>query len=261
MLPPDDPPEAPGPGQAERATPPQAGTPDPRDPVRLILRVGAMPGWSRRPAAVPAGTTRAAAAPHGHTRRASPDPRRPATGRPPAGSRRRAQRPGKPVTHHQPRPRPAGAADAPLRRLDDEILVDHFQFYLVDAHGSDHWPRLQMMPIPFLETAAGVVKFHSRATDHYAAVRMEAWTHEPPPPPGVWDIAREVTLPVASGQVTLWQLMGGRSKSDQPFPLGRPGRYWLRAHARGRRTAHALGPATWRHGVEQYLLQFWPTPR
>jgi hypothetical protein len=249
-------------GQAKRATPLPAATPGPGDhQARLVLRVGVMPGRSVDPRlslrerrelllrrmGMPAEQARTLAAQPPAAPQPEPDEE-------PSDL-------GTPVTYHRSRPRPAGAAETPLRRLDDEVLVDHFQYYLVDAHGSDHWPRLLTMPIPFLETAAGVVKFHSEATDHYAAVRLEAWTHEPPPPPGAWDVAREVTLPVASGQVSLWQLMGGRSKSDQPFTLGRPGRYRLRVHARGRGTAQALGPATWRHGVEQYLLQFWPTPR
>jgi hypothetical protein len=168
---------------------------------------------------------------------------------------------GQAPTYHKTRRLPAGSLDVPLRRADDEVLVDHFQFYLVDARGHDRWPRLGTTPTPFLETAYGVVMFHSAATDHHAAVRLEAWTHEPPAPPGVWEAAREVTLPVASGTVALWQLMGGRSASNQAFTLGPPGRYRLRAHCRGRTAAQALGPVTWRHGVEQYLLQFWPAQR
>jgi hypothetical protein len=165
---------------------------------------------------------------------------------------------GQPPTYRKARRLPAGSLDVPLRRADDEVLVDHFQFSLVDAWGHDHWPRLGTTPIPFLETADGVVKFSSAATDHHAAVRLEAWTHEPPAPPGAWEAAREVTVPVASGTVALWQLMGGRSASDLAFTLGPPGRYQLRVHCRGRAAAQALGPATWRHGVERYLLQFWP---
>jgi len=166
--------------------------------------------------------------------------------------------PGEPVTYQDPRPMPAGSVDVPLHSMDDEICVDHFQFYLLDPQGSHKWPRPGTAPTPFLEAASSTVGVHSRATDHYAAVRLEAWTHEPPAPPEAWDVAREVTLVAPSGQVTLWQLMGGRSASDRDFTLGRPGRYRLRAHGRGRTAAQALGPVTWLHGVEQYLIQFWP---
>jgi hypothetical protein len=66
---------------------------------------------------------------------------------------------GQPPTYHKTRRLPAGSLDFPVRRADDEILVDHFQFYLVDARGNDHRPRLGTTPIPFLETAAGVVNY------------------------------------------------------------------------------------------------------
>jgi hypothetical protein len=257
MSPADDPAGVPGSTPPEPGGAPQRGTPARGGGVRIVLRVGAArgrffdPGLSAqerhelllRRMGMPAERARAIAA------------------QPPSDPDPEPDEPsdlGQPPTYRKARRLPAGSLDVPLRRADDEVLVDHFQFSLVDAWGHDHWPRLGTTPIPFLETADGVVKFSSAATDHHAAVRLEAWTHEPPAPPGAWEAAREVTVPVASGTVALWQLMGGRSASDLAFTLGPPGRYQLRVHCRGRAAAQALGPATWRHGVERYLLQFWP---
>jgi hypothetical protein len=257
----DDPAGAPDSTPPEPGSAPQPGTPEHPDEVRIVLRVGAArgpffdPGLSAeqryelllRRMGMPAERARAIAAQPPTDPHPQPDDEPSDTGQPP--------------TYHKTRWLPAGSLDIPVRRADDEILVDHFQFYLVDARGNDHWPQLGTTPIPFLETAHGVVKISSAATDHHAAVRLEAWTHEPPAPPEAWEAAREVTLPVASGTLALWQLMGGRSASDLAFTLGPPGRYRLRAHCRGRTAAQALGPATWRHEVEHYLLQFWPIDR
>jgi len=160
----------------------------------------------------------------------------------------------------------SGHGQSPRRLVCHEINVDSSQFLLQDAHTHlqceqqgtvDTWIQLSEHGIAFL----------SAAQYHYAWVRMEAWEDEPPALPGLWEITSELTIAPHSGIVMLVELVGGWSASLELMPGKEPGcPYRMRASCRGRETLAEFFTRQWEdeeedpipHGLEQYLLQFWP---
>jgi Leucine rich repeat len=161
----------------------------------------------------------------------------------------------------------SGHGQSPRRLVCHEINVDYSQFLLQDAHTHleceqqgtvDNWIQISEHGIVFL----------SAAQYHYAWVRMEAWEDEPPAVPGSWEMRSELTIIPHSGIVMLAELMGGWSASLELLPGKEPGcPYRMRASCRGRETLAEFFTIQWEddeeedpipHGLEQYLLQFWP---
>jgi hypothetical protein len=149
----------------------------------------------------------------------------------------------------------------PLAAQEDEILVEYRQFGLVDEKAEGSFNSLGVAE-EGIRVGAGRAAFLSDGNDHYAAVRFESWSHEPPAPPPPWDVEEGVdeVIDLPSGVVRLWELVGG--PSPNAFAVGPPGAYRLRVHVRSFMTAVLNGEVDpdemFAHGAEQWLLRFWP---
>ncbi|MET9229142.1 hypothetical protein [Lentzea sp. NPDC003310] len=89
---------------------------------------------------------------------------------------------------------------------------------------------------------------------HYASVRVEAWTAEPPTQDG-WGVPQEVALRLDEGSVELWELGAGHATAG-PLVLGFDGDVRARGYRRGGREVDAQAGIA--HGVESFLVRFWP---
>jgi hypothetical protein len=143
-----------------------------------------------------------------------------------------------------------------MRRMDDRVLVEYGVFGLMDLDvvGCPRpWPQ-EPLGADAVTAIPNRVDFRSAASDHEAAVRLEATPREPPE----WPDSEEVDVPLSSGRVRLWTVTMG--PSEQVFPVGGPGTYRLRVACRGRDEALALSVSgrPIPDGTERYLLQFWP---
>lgn len=161
--------------------------------------------------------------------------------------------------------------ERPLQVLDDTVLVEYSQFYLVEE---DSQAGRMELTVPkgerWLTTGTGWIVFLSGSSDHCPAVRIEAWVQEPTTDPASWDEVTETTLETTAEDMRLRALT--MQPSEELIEIGPPGRYHVRAHRRGssgvRRAvedafirAHEQGkPVVLPEGVEQYLIQFWPNP-
>lgn len=152
--------------------------------------------------------------------------------------------------------------NAPLAVLHDEILVEYSQFGLQDEETSESFASLEGAG-EGVQVGYGCALFLSDRNDHYPAVRFESWSHEPPAPPAPWDVEEGMddVIELPSGTVRLWELVGG--PSSHAFPVGPAGRYRLRIHVRSYNKAvlddQVEPDALFLHGIEQWLLRFWPT--
>lgn len=140
-----------------------------------------------------------------------------------------------------------------LRTLDDEIEVRHATFLLLDAGAEAPYDG----PLPGPLTALpGCLQVTSGGDQHFPAVRMEAWDSQPPAL-RPWEELHETTLTLLTGRIHLLAVTG--SSSPQEFLVGPPHfHYGLQLYRHGVATVDALGGGTFRHGVERYLLRFWP---
>jgi hypothetical protein len=158
--------------------------------------------------------------------------------------------------------------------LDDEIFVEYQQFLVLDVGSPDHPGDL---PTPTdqqpVSAGPGGVLLLSAATDHYTAVRLEAWSAAPPAPPGPFDTVTVISLDLTSGRVHAVPMTA--IQSPRTLLAGPPGPYQLRACCQGRARARdavedyrariptdwtraAADPEPFPRGVEHWLLQLWP---
>ncbi|QKV90451.1 hypothetical protein HUT19_00490 [Streptomyces sp. NA02950] len=108
----------------------------------------------------------------------------------------------------------------------------------------------------FLSEFQGRFDILSAGHTHTANVAVEVWDAVPPPDERQrWDFQAEVDFESTSGEVAVWT--EGR---DHSFQLTSPGTWRVRVHCSGRteveRISQEEGVAD---GIEQYLVQFWPT--
>jgi hypothetical protein len=144
--------------------------------------------------------------------------------------------------------------------LDDEIMVEGKLFGLIDDDGPpEEGPNWLTLGVPAtLLTGPNCASFRSAGSDHYAAVRVEAWDSSPPPADQEWPenwSAEPISL--SSGSVKLVAVTA--ASSGRLVRVGPAGRYALGVAVRGRAAAAIPDPAhPIRHGVEHWLLRFWP---
>lgn len=159
--------------------------------------------------------------------------------------------------------------ERPRAVLDDTVLVEYSQFYLVEE---DSRAGRMELTVPdgerWLTTGTGWMVFLSGSSDHYPAVRIEVWSQEPPAEPEPWERAEETTVETTVEDVRLRALT--MQPSEELLEIGPPGHYHVRASCRGRSDvrravedafvrAHEEGrPVVLPEGVERYLIQFWP---
>jgi hypothetical protein len=143
----------------------------------------------------------------------------------------------------------------------------------VDAYVGFHAFGLQesddaelLVPFPddfdfgvFLSTHPGRLDITSGGHTHTATVTVEIWDGPAPKQdPADWDEQAEADFESISGEVAVWSMHTGRS--DDLVTLADSGGSWrVRVSCAGRTAAAALseGEGTG-HGVERYLVQFWP---
>ncbi|MCM2422844.1 hypothetical protein [Streptomyces sp. RKAG293] len=92
---------------------------------------------------------------------------------------------------------------------------------------------------------------------HTAAVTVRVWDAEPEPEKTDWDEQGEVDFETTTGDVAVWTMTLGRS--HHLIRLGAAGVWRVRVGCTGRaeveRVTRAEGVA---HGVERYMVEFWP---
>ena len=175
---------------------------------------------------------------------------------------------------------------APIHVLEDEIFITHTTFFLVDSEG----PLCFLFagnPCDWADDVGHGVKLRSAANDHYAAVRLEAWTDESPLQAESWDETCEIRIDWTSGTVLLeGSEIGGSGQlftftsnafaASDDYPT--PDDYRLRIYHRYRpqfavmfriiaddaSTEGKEDPIEeddgFPHHLERYLFQFWPVP-
>jgi len=177
---------------------------------------------------------------------------------------------------------------APFHVLEDEIFISYQTFFLLDSEG----PLCFLFvgnPCDWADDVGHGVRLSSAANDHYASVRLEAWTDEPPLQAESWDETCEILIDWTSGTVLLdgsetsgsgqrftFTLSSSAASDDYPTPddyrLRIYHRYQPQFAVMFRVTAHdhdasdeAKGDAVeedddFPHHLERYLFQFWPVP-
>ncbi|MFJ1602319.1 hypothetical protein ACIOHS_02930 [Streptomyces sp. NPDC088253] len=148
-----------------------------------------------------------------------------------------------------------------VRQQDVNAYVGFHAFGLQESDDAD-------LPVPFpddfnrhvfLSTHPGRLDITSGGHTHTAAVSVEVWDGPPPQQNRAdWDETAEAEFESTSGQVAVWSMHTGRM--DDLITLADSGGTWhVRVNCAGRAEAAALseGEGTG-HGVERYLVQFWP---
>ncbi|UUU35829.1 hypothetical protein JIX56_41620 [Streptomyces sp. CA-210063] len=111
----------------------------------------------------------------------------------------------------------------------------------------------------FLSTHPGRLDITSGGHTHTATVDVEVWDGPPPQQDLTdWDEQADADFTSTRGQVAVWSMHTGRS--EDLITLADSGGSWrVRVSCTGRDAAAALseGEGTG-HGLERYLVQFWP---
>ena len=158
----------------------------------------------------------------------------------------------------------------PRAVLDEEILVEHGTFSLIDPD-VDYW---RSEP-DFTDDAVITIDerriwCYSAGNDHYATVRVELWDNPPPPAVPRYDahVQHEVTF--LGRRLCLATTVGGpavhhladTSSGIQPgiryLDLPSRGPFMLEVLVAGREQAAELDEATWAHGIEAWHIRIWP---
>ncbi|MBB4751214.1 hypothetical protein [Actinoplanes lobatus] len=145
----------------------------------------------------------------------------------------------------------------PISRFQYAPRVDHRMFVLLD-------PRSRPTPLDeglpehdeILRAGQHGVVFRSGGDLFRPAVTIERWAADPGTADGEWDEVAEASLSAPSGRLRLRSIMGEPAGPD----LEVEGSQRLRAHTRGRGEAmERLTVETGYAGVEEWLIQLWPT--
>lgn len=109
---------------------------------------------------------------------------------------------------------------------------------------------------PFLEQFPMRLDLGSAGHTHRAALRVEVWDGEPDPDAQTeWEATAEASIETISGDLAVWSM----ARLHPVISLGRAGVWRVRVVSSGRnevaRVTSNVGVA---HGVERWLLQFWP---
>lgn len=110
----------------------------------------------------------------------------------------------------------------------------------------------------FLNAFPGRLDIHSAGHTRTASVTVEVWDGPPPAQdPADRDEQAEADFESTSGEVAVWSMSLGRT--DEAFALGASGVWRVRVSCTGPAEAAVLSEDQGTgHGVEQYLVQFWP---
>ncbi|MDO0938001.1 hypothetical protein QQY66_42090 [Streptomyces sp. DG2A-72] len=156
------------------------------------------------------------------------------------------------------------STEQPADVTEAEVVIDEGRLTVEDLDGGGSAVAARAAAgAPWLLAADNIVILVS-ASDallHYPSVRVESWDHPAPrPPDGAWTDTGQTSLQLSGGTVAILPFSGGAVAGD-PLPVGPPGRYAVRAHRTGGDTLDALltdDPDAVPHGIERFLLQFWP---
>ncbi|MDJ1135397.1 hypothetical protein [Streptomyces iconiensis] len=109
----------------------------------------------------------------------------------------------------------------------------------------------------FLRSFEMRVDVRSGGHTHSATLTSQIWDARPEErPDAVWEAGEETQILCPSGELSFVTVSGAQ---PEPLELGVLERQWgLRVYCRGRDEAAVLAREGVPHGVEQYLLRFWP---
>ncbi|MGW6026585.1 hypothetical protein [Streptomyces sp. NPDC055214] len=137
--------------------------------------------------------------------------------------------------------------------------IEYRQFALVDEGAlldvPSGWPDVEDVA-----TGAGHgVLLQTGGNDFYPLVRLEAWSAEPAQEAdGLWEVRSDADFISTAGILYLREWDGGLVVG--PLATKIPGPHRLRAYCKGRAAARALiGEDMYYEGIEEWLLQVWPT--
>ncbi|MEU6825448.1 hypothetical protein ABZ921_32935 [Streptomyces atriruber] len=110
---------------------------------------------------------------------------------------------------------------------------------------------------PFLTEHQGRLDFTSGGHTHTATLVIEVWNAEPSAPAGEWEECAMAEISCTSGQLEATGVAGG--PMPEPIRLSKQGQDWkMRAVSSGRAEVKVQAQHGVPHGVERYVLQFWP---
>ncbi|MGW0737232.1 hypothetical protein [Streptomyces sp. NPDC002851] len=137
--------------------------------------------------------------------------------------------------------------------------VEHRTFVLKDPRASGSPLDAPSIRGRVALPGPGGAVFSTGGNDFFPDVTVESWSAQPPPPDdGAWDVIEELDFTAPSGTVQVRDLQNAPAGGE--LELGPPGDYRLRACSRGRVQAAALiGDDLYYEGVEEWLLQVWPS--
>ncbi|GAA2838809.1 hypothetical protein [Crossiella cryophila] len=141
--------------------------------------------------------------------------------------------------------------------IAQSVLVENDHFTLHDDRGPA--PSLPPDPVDrdLVHADLGHAVFRSAASTHYAAVRVELWDGEPLRSTAEgWDAKGAVEVLAGSAELVLGPVVTVSETARLSLPV--PGRYRIDAASRGRADIQALGPGSYAHGVENWVIRIWP---
>ncbi|WP_051856670.1 hypothetical protein [Streptomyces sp. NRRL B-1347] len=143
-----------------------------------------------------------------------------------------------------------------LHREQFPVQIERFLLWLQEAgeDAIDDWPE---DADGLVSAQHGRVDIKSGGHTHTAAFTVEVWDSPPEPDPNAsWEATGEAELESPTGQLQ-FHTAGG--PDETVIALGvRDQRWRVRAHVVGQEQVAALAEQGVPHGVERFLLQFWP---
>lgn len=138
----------------------------------------------------------------------------------------------------------------PVLHTSGIVEVDHDQFVV----SNDDTDTLDVQAKgTLIEVGPGFLATYTGVSYGPARVMVQVWQAEPADEYDNWEVVEESVI-TASAAINVRSLEGRPSEGLGQIPAGS---YCVRAHARGRDTATSQEVT---EPVEDYLLQFWPTP-
>ncbi|MFI6302831.1 hypothetical protein ACIBCH_13225 [Amycolatopsis thailandensis] len=135
---------------------------------------------------------------------------------------------------------------------DDDIDPPTFPAFT----GADDW---------LLTTGDQIAVCSASGEWHVPEALLQRWTTPPPPPGPAWEVHQQRQCHFSSGLLNI--LNPAREEVFGTFDLETPGSYHVRAHTADRDTTRRMldNAATTAgdqpiHGIEKFLIQFWPAP-
>ncbi|HET8660833.1 MAG TPA: hypothetical protein VFM55_17755 [Micromonosporaceae bacterium] len=144
---------------------------------------------------------------------------------------------------------------SPTTRIRYTPAVSHHTFVLADPYSAET-PLTGEPPDDLVAAAPGGALFATAGNDFTPTVDVELWGAEPPAAGDEWEDVDEATIDNGSGTARIQNVHGEPAGPDLTLA---PGRYHVRAYARGRSEAAArLGIELFYTGVEEWLVRLWP---